>query len=1116
MFAGELSRARQYSRENMPGYPHLQRPLRRNQESNQPGFMPGGDGGPTGTGISAPHDLSYPHPDMINSGFNPALHDPGGFHETSNSNFIPNDSARYKGTMTISGSAHHANTQARPAHDQDSTHYHGPGQPGEYPQANLSKDDQGKSNAPFIAGFAEPGSNFDAAQPYYFAANPGNSQDGFMPSGPIPFLLTQAQQVDNNTDPDGNQPPQFSGQQFILLSPALPNNSDKNGGEFDNFKPMMMPLTPIQMYPASYFHGSMQGDNKDSKAWAADPQHFVFSDGNAPYDSQEQDPNFAGQQQGTVDGNKRSQSFQGNQQQAYFQPALTPLAVMQPQGNAFFSGWLAHPSVPVQPAAQVEHKGSSQQYANATNQQKPYNDEMNEQGQYFKSEKMPLPALSQWASSAPSQTYPNQWVDQSMDQKKAFVQQASTEQLTSQPNSNANASAVDTKASLRSQMPPLAPIQNVEAKPVQKLPNVESFSSSADNIDSAADGESVKPAAISDRSKRFSRDRLVANIDSPGIFIPPLTPSLTPIIAGMHAASGVRSSNASGIKAEDLSTSTAANQASEDSVFRFPPAYASSSKAEGSNQNEGTEKDLDKDSSQAAVPNSETSENKGHSSPSQPSGYMSTAAEHGDTGILVSLSNVKPVPVLSLPTFADENSDAKPKTSESQSDQQLQTPTAVLNTPTHQLNPSLSQLSTPTHQLHTPNQALNTPTQPLNTPTQPLHTPTQVTSPLSSSVLAPSYVHSPLQPLMPAPTGKKRKAENDDGDRTPKQLRSADSENESQTPFRKPTENLANDESLPRRKQRQSSNHPPSETIEIPDDDDDKPPMTSSKNSDVTSKTNASCSESIVQSQTSSATKFSLLKRVPLVFSLVSSDNQPPTSSNPTQLNTPVLAPSSAMLAASGKINPALLRRGSASEKSSSSTPQFFTFMPSAGYSSPMFFAHIDPMDPKFKQTKGKAVEGNSDDSSEKVKCSPMKRAMTLNLSSKSLSEDGLQTPSKIPVVTPSAILSAGVSADVPQMFNFQDLPATSRNIEKRKNAEKESNKQKENDTKEKEVKEKSGKKESNSGGSQKFRLPSLVVDPPSDSEDSKTKPNSSRSSASPNKSGTTDSPHKVRAQCSL
>ena len=1071
MFSAQLSRARHHSRETAPpAYQQMQRPVQHGHSSSQPIYMTpeNGNVGTSGGEINTP----YPVPS-----FNPALHVPNSFPENAESNYNPNNQGHYKGTMTVSdgqgssgthppGISAQTSVHGRPSHEGDTTQYSDPHPPQHDASAGHSKFHP----APFI-GFADPGANIDHGQGYYFAANPGNSQEGFVPAAPIPFFVTQAQQMNpNNPEQDGNAPSQF----FILSPAALPNSSDINGGDFDNLKSVA--LTPIPMYPASYFHGGAQGEDKNTEA-----QHFVFSatDPHAAFhghQASEQDNDFAVQQQtSSGDGGKRPYG-QGGQEQAYFQP-LTPLAVMQPQTSGFFSGWIASHSVPISQVHSSEHKRSDSS-EHFESQQKYYGDEAAPgQGPYFKTENTQLPALSQWASAnqpyanTPQQTN-NQWMGQHntpQETKKPFVQQPTSQTPVLQSNPSVDGS--DSKGSLRSQMPPLAPLQNSNAKQEQKLPDVHAFSSSLQNAEAAAENALPKAASISNRSKRFSRDRLGANIDSPGIILPPMTP-LTPVAY----IPGLRSSS-SNIKAENLSVSTSNDQPTEDSVFRFPPTYigphAAALRVQDLSNSNDPKQDLVVTSGEKLEESGKVTENASNATSS------STSSVSGDTGIMVSLSNVKPVPVLSLPTFPDESSDSKPKTSESQSDQQLQTPTAVLNTPTHQLTPS--HLSTPTHQLHTPNQALNTPTQPLNTPTQPLSTPTQVTSPSSDD-------QSPLKPLMPAPSGKKRRADSVDIEKSPKQSRPESSIKTVReiSQFRKPVDAKPSGSSTSAELRQKASERPkppsPVETIEVVDDDDsdrDKALATSNESTTISSNT----------SQSSASTKSAMVKRIPPIFSLPSGpDGHPLTPSSQTQLNTPVLVPSGVF---AGKMNTGLLRRGSGSDRGVASTPQFFTFMPpSSGFSSPMFFAHLDQIDPKFKQAKGKPSDNCSDDSSEKHKSSPQKRVgMTLNLSSKSLVEDGLQTPSKIPVVTPSAIIGASM-AEVPQMFNFQDVPLPHRasgTPEKSKNA-----------------KPALEKHESSSDAaaarSKKFRLPSLVVDPPSDNEDND-KPSSMKISAAQNQS---------------
>ena len=1058
MFSAELSRARHLSRESMP-YQHLQRPLQQGHSSNQSTYLPP-DNRSVVPVVSEMGNTYSP------SNFNPSLHTPSAFHDNAESGYDGTHQICYKGTMTISDGhgggavSHPVNTstqtiaQERPAHESEASQYHAANPPDQ-----VGADHNKFYPTPFIAGLADSAANFDPGQGYYFAAaNPGNSQEGFIPAGPIPFFLTQAQQVDpSNADQEGNAP-----SQFILLSPALPNSTDKNGGEFENFKQMMMPLTPIQMYPASYFHGGVQGENKGT-----DGQHFAFSasDQNTVYHGlqpQEQDVNYP-QNTSASDGTKRSLAPAG-QEQAYFQP-LAPLAVMQPQNSGFFSGWLAtHPpvSMPSHPNEQKKTDGP-EQYAN---QQKYYSEEVPPvQDPYMKTEKTQLPAMSQWVSSSHNQAFvvnaqqpANQWMDQHntvQEQKKPFVQQVTTQPPMLQPNSTVHVSTSDTKASLRDQMPPLAPLQNTHTAKDKKATPAQAFSSLQD-VDTSSENALPKASAISDRSKRFSRERLGANIDSPGIILPPmtpLTPALTPLIASVTGA-GLRST-ASSVKDENQSVSTSDNQPSEDNVFRFPPAYYSRH-VDSKQELVATDSKME-DNQNGSEDAGDVSQATGTTQRSLP----------GDTGIMVSLSNVKPAPVLSFPpTFPDDAADSKPKTSEAHTDQQLQTPTAVLNTPTHQLTPHLS---TPTHQLHTPNQALNTPTQPLNTPTQSMNTPTQAIN---------NDDHSPIKRLMPVPASKKRKADNNDTDgKSPKQSR-PDIAFDSLPDAAQVRHEVASESSsvnfLPKAsKQLQSSSS--DERIEVRSDDEDS--SLAKKHVESTKSTTAS-------EESSALSKTGIAKPVPPTFSLPSVNDDPPHTPH-AQLNTPVFVPTSVVL---GKMNAGLLRRGSVPDKGTASTPQYFTFMPSnTGLSSPMFFAPIHP--------KTKAFD-SADDLNEKSKPSPLKRGnINLNLSSKSLSEDGLQTPSKIPVVTPSAIIGGG-TAEAPQMFSFQDIRVCStpeKNKHTSSNAEsaRQSSERQNNGSRD----------DSNKSEAKKFRLPSLVVDPPSDSENSSDTSRLSKASAIQNQS---------------
>ena len=1086
IFPGRLTGNGGFGHESLSAYSHLQRPNHQNQNSNQHLYMAAAESVQSSSAVLDSSGMrNIPH----NANFDASLQ--GNFQESNSSNF---NQTHYKGSMTISGNqgastVTQSGAAARPMLEQGEPMQYQEAQSVQQPSFAQGKEEQGKFYpAPFIAGFPDPNANLDHSQQYYFAANPGNSQqDGYIHAGMTPLIFTQPQQADPNGQ-EGGAPAQFSGQQFFLLSP-IPTNSEKGGNEFD-FKPMVMPLTPIQMYPASYFSSGVSNDNRDGKPWNAEGQHFALptSEANAAYTaSQEQE--YMNHQTNAVDGNKRPQNVSLNQQQAYFQSALTPLAVMQPQGNNFFSGWLAtHPPIPVQQqptSLPIDEKGppyvtavsSSQHYENNANQ--VATDLLAKNEQRYHKEK--LPALTQWASNhnpayCSNQQTSNQWLN---EQKKPFVDHTSPQQVATESQSvvsTTNVSSIDANASLVSLMPPLGPIQTSKADSAnagsEKLPAVQTFSPSVKN-DLQSESTSPKRAAgIESRSKRFSRDRLVASIDSPGLLPPmtPLTPALTPSILASINASAIANTENSVSKTESESTSAAGegDQPSESSVFRFPPTHISRRMAalrfQGPTTDTAGDENGDKDQEKNAGTNDVVQ--------SRSVGNQKAMTTQSTCTNINALGYVS-APVLSLPaTFlSSEAADSKTKTSESNTDQHLKSP--MLNTPTHHL----TQLSTPTHLLNTPNQLPETPTQPLNTPTQPLSTPTQPLNTPTQSLSTPSSAssstaltihdeHSPVKALLPVPVGKKRKAENDGNNenRTPKQIR-----------FHSQTTDTAEPKISKTSDAKDIHQKPDAGVVIIDDNSDNEENKTFVKVSSSVSANKFSTSESTLTiPATLSSVNSPSKKKVPPIIThhSASSDNVPTTPS--TQLNTPVFIPS--MLTPGGKLTP--LRRGSGSDKNSASTPQFFTFLPSAGFPAPMFFAPMDQIDPKYKSPKGKASD-NASDAADKVKSSPAKRGpLPLSLSSKLLADDGLQTPSKIPIVTPSA----GAAADATPVFSFHEVSVTGTAAVSTEKA-KASASQAANSSKEP-AKESGAKDEKSTQSKVKLRPPSLVVDPPSDNEE--------------------------------
>ena len=1099
MFSGNVSGMRNFSDESTSSFPQQQL---QSQLPNQQLYL-AQNGNPANIGLLGNTELSsmssnYPpqHANALNTSLQPAA-----VFQNANNAYNQTTDPRYKDNLVmnqndsnrrqVSSAAPERNP---PETDPARTQY----LESQSAHPVLPKSEQSKFYpAPFIAGIADPNANFDNNQPYYFATNPGTSQpEGFLPTGVTPLFFTQAaQQVESNSnsDPDGGLSSQFANQQFFILSPAaIPNSSEKNGSDYDNFKHMMMPVTPIHMYPASYIQGGAQNENQESKsqAWGIEAsQHFVFSaaDPNVLYGSQaEQDSNYPSNQ--APDGAKKPQQFQTPQQQAYFPAALTPLTVMPSQGNNFFSGWFTANQPPLNTQLSVASSGqnddegnkfgASQQYATLSNaSQSTFSAGSSaesqaaflpKQDQYYKPElpdHQSLPSVGQWASTSHAQIFsasqppPHQWMDSSS--QNVSVSHA----VSSGQNLSSNTSAVSAKATLKSQMPPLAPIDklpatNFEETANRSLPEVQTFSVALKD-DKVGETPEPKPASISNRLKRFSRDRLVASVDSPGIFLPPmtpLTPALTPtLLAGIGAAANPENLSA---KAEE----NPPEEQSEKSVFQFPPSHVSRRIA--ALRVEGAPIDS-ADSTKAAAASTVCEEKRGDavsegndSEASKSAEVSSQATSKAVDERLESGSNMKQALLLSIPPscWTTEASDVKPNTD------QLKNLSGTLTTPTNE--PSPSNLTTPTHQLNTPNKGLNTPTQPLNTPTQPLNTPTDVISPVPLSFLSSSDEKpTPVKPLMPVPSGKKRKTDTDseNADLPQKQTRYGSLGSD----FEQNQENVS-----PSAERDESELSSGSVSIKKFGTNEDVDAFNEKTKIEDTNSNFSALKSSIPDTDCSLVSTQIPIKVTPPVFSAPSTE-----AVNAAPINTPVFVPSNA-----------ILRRSSGADRPSSSTPPFFTFIPgSAGLPTPMFLAPVEQFDSKPKQGKEKPSENVGTDG--QGGSSPMKRIpSSLSLCGKYLTDDGLQTPSKIPVVTPSVVLSAGISSDAQQVFCFpQVIPhlyKSSGTPDKNKSKPEEADPDNALNPKPSEKSADGEKKVKSSNDDHRIRPPSLVVDPPSDTED--------------------------------
>ncbi|CAK8675308.1 unnamed protein product [Clavelina lepadiformis] len=1040
-----------------------------------------------------------------------------------------------------------------------------------YSQQGRLKDGQPKfySN-PFIAGSADPSGNMEHAPPaYYFTTNTGNpQQDSFFHAGMAPLILAQTQQPDGNQgEQDLSMPSQFASQSFLLLSPAVPNAHDKNGNytanDFENWKQIGMPLTPIQMYSASYLAQpgiQSEADSKNIQAWSADVPHFMFpvSDSNMALNQTCDQQNY--NSNSTVNENKRQGFSQGGQPHQYFQPTLTPVAVMPTQGNSLFSnmGWFAtQPSIAqsvVQDGEVKKHCISSQPYMQSememeeTNQSNFYENKPLGQRQglecavkdgYGQTTKaLPLQVVSQGMPSSQNfveSSTQSQWDDarqvETQTHKPHYAQQQtmptgsqSAQDISgnvqllqnNQTSSSAVAKSVVNTKTTDASLPEQVNLESID---------VVSTANSKQTAPLEAGKSPPRGAPIGDRSKRFSRDRLRATIDSPGLLpMTPLTPALTPVIIPV-IDSKLESTNSG--KEDSLSASSGKGQAMDSTVFRFPPAHVSRrvaalrmqgqtmdiTKSEKSkmdkpineNQCETTYEenktcvsDEGRDQSNTADKSQkETTQSRGSSISGLKSlpgslgsagslGYIPETFMNPDSHLLIAWPNEKSLPVLSLPSgsWCDDTVTNDANKCEGQADQHLKTPTQVLNTPTHQLTPSVSQLQTPTHSLNTPQsvstptQTLNTPTHQLNTPTQPLNTPTDVTSPTHSTVMHVTPEDgSPVKVLLPAPAGKKRRVDAEGADVTvdkksnekpirfhiftPKDFEGGEV---NVSAFRKPSEfaagtNNVGDTCTPKRRRKRKQPYPQTnnsnQTIEIQDQDTDKSDHSADEESIVKEDANelhlvqsadnqsnlfqsskstieiASNSESLVP--ISGSVQFpplrtpAVLQHITPVFVQTSvPEDMSQTSCQSQPLTTPVFLHSGTLVTPSNRLNSILCKASpvqpGTSGRSSSSTPQFFTFMPASSFgTSTMFFT---PDSSGKSSAKVKSNDAPEDGESLKTKFNSNKKSQLTRSVAHSAKDDALQMSSNIQVTSPvSAGNTAGATSDSSQVFSFQGSP---------------------------------------------------------------------------------------------
>ena len=795
---------------------------------------------------------------------------------------------------------------------------------------------------------------------YYIASTTDQHELGSYHSGLTPLFLAQAPDPDA---PQGNPP-----QSYFLFSPSTVNEGAKDGENWTQ----LMPLTPLQMLPASYVQNN---------------EGFVV-------------PNSDANVEATA---VNSEAPDGNP--TYLPSNLTPVAIMQSDAN-IFPRWIS---------AQTHYVSN----------------------QFDK-----IPA-----------------VDSSTEANKTQFQDGRQSVAVELPTCEAPTSQVIFSQQLgtTTAMSSLQRSQNSEESSLTQTDVVPT---------SAADQPAPQGAAISDRNQRFSRDRLGATIESPCI-VSLVNP---PVVAKPPEVNDK----------VDKQVEEKQDGGAQGGVFEFPPTHVSRRLAALRMQGQpitstgmqgqpitstGMQGQPITSTGMQGQPITSSAGGKQHTSTSLASkqahvnaspskslkgslGSISEEFLQNQDSMIEDLSEITSLPILNLPSAGWSNDNITIKSS----DPQVARTTAQENPPgSSDAEPTVvrdvKMQQAPVRKKRKADISSNVKTGPqkqirfhIFTPSDFANGQVNVSQFRKPSVFASNIVDP-------------------DGGAAVKRSKKISKKNQETTEVDKLCENKAEQEA------KLGQTPADSEVAQV-----------SSKSDDIAT--------SSLQIQATSASMPTpplltpaLLKNLPSNIKVM----LPPDSSTSVPLNTPVFLHSGALMTPSGKLNSAAffcrVSPGQSLSSERSSTPQFFNFMPSAGY--PLFLTPADSVETKPKSSK-------SSESSDDSPVIPLKRShMTLNLSNKTpSSDDTLQTPSKILVVTPSAMLNSNkLTPDGPPLFSFQEM------LEK-SYLEEGSNKI---------IKEKEGETPCATTKSdlEKSHVPSIVVESPSDSGKSSEDPSIKRNAIS-------------------
>ena len=818
--------------------------------------------------------------------------------------------------------------------------------------------------APFIVDGSNSG--IDMTQPsYYFAANPDHlQQDGNYPSGLTPLLVAQAQQPSQNqTDQENSQ---FQPQPLFLFSPA-PTNSTKDKKEIDN-RAQMVPLTPIQVLPASYVQSGLQnnGDN-EIQYWFANGDQMVQGAGesnlicNAEFKSA---PGITYHVANVVDNNVMFS--QNDQPQSYF-PSITPVAIMQPHGDVL-SGWIStQPFQPSQPT--IENKANSAVSIAST------------------AEAQQTGELDISKNSA-SEDQPNVVMANSSGNRLPSFSASFISQLNNSGPKNTTVSQLA-----------VAPIEKLDDKSQQI----------SDQPSDPGEG-----ASIANRNSRFSRDRLGATIESP-FLVSVITP-VAHMPATNEEANSVEKEDKNKSKSEQPETTLA----NESSIFRFPPTHISRRLAalrmQGITINTGPEANttsapvyVDSSSDSSKIQDGTSNESDLVSSKS---GSLSSCGSvgHLPEEFLKGFSDVKSLPVLSIPSAGWSNDNISIRRG-SISDAQLGQ--FVPSSTQQQLaaSASVSAVCTSTSSGEQPQPLMPAPVKKkrkLAGDTSNYKTGQQ--RPFRFHIFTPSDFANGQVNVSQFRKPSVYAAKTNLGSPSAKRGRKVSKKSTTDLPILETVE-LEDEKEQPGGFQEKTS---------------PKAVLNESK-----CETNAPASASTAMTIDASVTTTSVPVTMPplktpaelknfspqFTVCVPASDSTTVSSAVPMQLNTPVLLHSGALM------TPGNFFYSLPSAKSSDkpSTPQIFNFMPST-----KFPFYVSPSEPVNANKKSNSSESSDDAPTSTADTQQMKRSrMTLNLASRTSPDDTLQTPSKILVVTPSgAAANVKLTPDVPT-FGFQPIDKT-------------------------------------------------------------------------------------------